>query len=532
VKDKFGYYILEKLDLIASNDELSAVDKQSAIHKLLMFFFDEITEKERVQLNTLFSKISYIGNKYKVRKILLYQLHGLRKLMQSKGAKSSEWRKYYLAFALCIADIYQFKLDRELQIEFFDKYGKVEIEGRKGYIPSMEVLVMSCNENDKTLFAIPNDSPFDNVLIKYEVAGKNELYTPSIESIVRFDLFPCVMYLHDISVLDTDEDLLVPKVFVVEPNYLLDVTTVARTFDHRGTVPKRSLISKFQKVYPSVNILIGNVANFFLDEIVNNPQIEFESLISKIFQLSPLQIAVYDDATVKTLIEQAKLHFDHLKLVVNREFVGNNIHKENVYLEPSFYAPKYGVQGRLDLFYHEPKEKRAAIVELKSAKVYRPNTYRLNNEHYVQTLLYDLIIKSVFGSKMRSNSKMEENQLRHAPVIHSQQNEAIQARNEILLDLLALEKETNAEHVFESLNTKSIKGESGYQKNNLKEFEEVYKNLTPLIKAYFKSFTGFIAREQRLSKTGNGQLDNSRGRARLWLNEIEQKQEHFNIINA
>ena len=94
------------------------------------------------------------------------------------------------------------------------------------------------------------------------------------------------------------------------------------------------------------------------------------------------------------LLKPLEIHFENLKDVVNNELKNSNISKDKAYLEPSFFSNEYGVQGRLDLFHIDEENKQSDIVELKSGKLFKPNGYGLNENHYVQTLLYDLIIES------------------------------------------------------------------------------------------------------------------------------------------
>ena len=109
--------------------------------------------------------------------------------------------------------------------------------------------------------------------------------------------------------------------------------------------------------------------------------------------------------------------------MVKQEFGRQGIEAEGSFLEPSFYSETYGLQGRLDVFYRDPKEgKKAAIVELKSGKAYKPNVYGISSNHFVQTLLYELMVKSAFGTGLTTTnyilySSLDEKQLRFAPTV-------------------------------------------------------------------------------------------------------------------
>jgi DNA replication ATP-dependent helicase Dna2 len=102
------------------------------------------------------------------------------------------------------------------------------------------------------------------------------------------------------------------------------------------------------------------------------------------------------DSEVRGIMQTAQKHFVNLYQTIHRQFAQQQINKEEAYLEPSFHGISYGLQGRLDVLV---RGKRNAIIELKSGKVYRPNIYGISVNHYTQTLLYDLIIRDVFGKE-------------------------------------------------------------------------------------------------------------------------------------
>lgn len=64
----------------------------------------------------------------------------------------------------------------------------------------------------------------------------------------------------------------------------------------------------------------------------------------------------------------------------------------------------------------------------------------------------------------------------------------------------------------------------------LDKFLYPIKNSSSLEKAYFYSFTNFIAKEQYMAKLGLGQSTSNNGLASLWLNSFEEKNNNFEII--
>jgi len=169
-----------------------------------------------------------------------------------------------------------------------------------------------------------------------------------------------------------------------------------------------------------------------LDELMTNPDAEFKELFPKVFGLFPLRFAMMSDGQVKEIMIKSKGHFLVIKRMVKSDFAKSDIDRERCYLEPTFYSAEYGLQGRLDAFHHSEKP---AIIELKSGKAYMPNLYGLSNNHFTQTLLYDLLIKTTFNNKLKPTnyilySSSAEKPLRFAPVVKAQQFEAMQIRNQ------------------------------------------------------------------------------------------------------
>jgi len=136
-------------------------------------------------------------------------------------------------------------------------------------------------------------------------------------------------------------------------------------------------------------------------------------------------------------MQRCQGHYKVIQSCLDTHFKAESIDREQVVVEPSFYAERYGLQGRLDVFQPPKPDRDTAIIELKSGKIFRPNEHKVNQEHYVQTLLYDLLIKAVFSDKVRPRnyiqySSEKEAPLRYAPATKTQQFEALAVRNKMM----------------------------------------------------------------------------------------------------
>jgi len=176
------------------------------------------------------------------------------------------------------------------------------------------------------------------------------------------------------------------------------------------------------------------------------------------------------------------------------------------------------------------------IVELKSGKSYRPNAYGLNNSHYHQTLLYDLILETNLGKKIKRNnfilySAESEQALRYAPTIKAEQTEAIRVRNRIYMEECRMQESNIGEPFIKSF-IEGYDGKlSGFKQQDHNELKKIYGNLSEIEKSYWESSFAFLSREYSLSKIGDELSEKNKGLSSLWQLSVDQKKERFLLID-
>ncbi|MDE6682437.1 MAG: AAA family ATPase, partial [Muribaculaceae bacterium] len=223
-------------------------------------------------------------------------------------------------------------------------------------------------------------------------------------------------------------------------------------------------------------------------------------------------------------------------------FSGFNLHE--VMGEPSFFSEMLGLQGRMDFLQLDLR----IIAEQKSGKGDWPYdnfiSPRPRSPHYVQLLLYMLIIRYNYRERYEINnrslnafllySKYEKSllSLGFAPRLVE---EAIKMRN--LIASRDIEYAENgmaylAELTPEMLNTR--KPDILWEKFTR---PSLHRLLSPIRAAedadrkYYLRFMRFIAKEHLLAKTGNRRKENS-GFASTWLSPLEEKIESGNIYTS
>lgn len=533
---EYATLISTNLDRIQANDLLSVRDKQKAIYMLFTQVTEDITEQERFVFTTLFSRVAYIGGKYKITPTDLHYLHLFRRA--NEQLKFEHKADAYVTLGIyCTRSVVAYVSGSSLPVlpaEVMNAFAAQELEVVR-FVPVMEGLIVAI-ENETAIVSFVDEADASRIhKVSYAIADKNEIFTANIQSIAKHIELPLHANLIDVEVMENGD--LVPQGLVIMPDYLKDVTSIADCFKDYGTESLLSLIGRYTGPEPtSKPILIGNVANMLLDELVADPDVPFKTLIPKIFKFNPIAISLYDDNDIREVVSKCKIHYDNIRRVVKDEAPALGFKKSMIYLEPSFFSRDYGIQGRLDLFHHDPVAKRFDIVELKSGSPFKPNIYGLSSSHYIQTLMYDLLVKSTFGRKSKPSnyilySKLPSRSLKYAPSAKAQQYEAMKVRNDLMvLEYISAYKLDKFKSAIEYLSTDNFPKVRGFEQANLSSFKKLYDKVGPVLQDYLLEFSAFIKREQFLSKTGVHGLENSNGLAAIWLENAEEKEDRFAIL--
>ncbi|NRA48818.1 MAG: AAA family ATPase, partial [Phaeodactylibacter sp.] len=536
-----------EIEKVARNTAMMPEDQVAAYYRLLTLLFVECTKAERIQFSTLFARMAYVCHRENVDKRLQFYLHQFRKLALKNLRQPAESPTQLLELGLkvlldLVEVLFGVPLPEHLR-ELYPPGWPANLKARKveQFLPSARVVAL---EDDPELeqLVVRDEMQADAVVrVQYNEADRNDNFMPTIEAIRSVFGFPLIINLLDIEV--DDQGVYHPRAFVVEPDYLVDVTAVAECFQADGTNPWPYLLKKYLPKEPNKYLMIGNIANFFLDELMSDSELPFREVFRQTFVNTPLQFCLFENREVKEIMQKSQKHFLNLKQMVKEGFQEQGIVPEECYLEPSFYAESYGLQGRLDLLHLGAKQ--ASIVELKSGKPFMPNTYGLSANHFTQTLLYDLMVRSAFGKSVDPAnyilySGQDDRQLRYAPRIQAQQYEALQVRNQLVAIERLLSKlgEPDAgdlleqgSRLFGKLSPRKQANLKGFARRDMEMFEKIFHDLSPLSRRYFIAFSGLIAREHQLAKAGEQGMEQVRGLAALWLNSFEEKQAGFDIVS-
>ena len=187
-----------------------------------------------------------------------------------------------------------------------------------------------------------------------------------------------------------------PELIVIDPDYLVDITSLTKCIKPYGDTVWNSLLNKLAIDETTQPILMGAVANQFLDDLVNNPDANYVDSMREAFRDNLLAFTTCKGFNDSDFAADSKKQFQNIKtvvgqLVANPDFLGTD---GNVILEPTFFCPNLGIQGRFDFLQGNMKN----LIELKSGKCDEYNKCA-REEHLLQMILYKLLCIKPFARK-------------------------------------------------------------------------------------------------------------------------------------
>ena len=343
-----------------------------------------------------------------------------------------------------------------------------------------------------------------------------------------------------------------PELIIFEPDYLIDITTIASCFESYAESPYVNLVNRLKPQANTMHIHLGNLAGRFLDDTVHKRSVSFGEGVMEFFKSNTISLAACDDMndqpTVQRFYQDARSQKQNIQKLIGNDLPEaiEEYNPKAVVLEPTFFSEVLGIQGRLDFLHDTPDG--TTIIEQKSGKGefvpfsspdYNPTRPVPQEKHLVQLSLY----RALFNYEFRKRS----DQLRHFMLLYSRYTNglvsianlpeltlrAIRMRN--LLTWLDLTPGNKGIDILRHLTPEMLnrKGAAGrlwdeWTRPELERILNPIHKASDLERAYYFRFLRFIEREHLLSKIGNKTKDDS-GFAAIWLDTIEDKRAAGNI---
>lgn len=548
---------LEELESIHKNEVLSLSIKYPQLRMLLEKVCKSLTLNSSTQFSDFFSRLVYVCNEYKVDRAI----HGLRitanKVLHADfKPNKDDYKTHVSLFAEFLKVIYGINIPATLLFEGKRRVDYAPIKNAR--LSEAKVCIVEKRENHLVCQIDPL-----SVKEKYEFAPDKLITIQIFESGVNDAMTSCnnfwvgaLLYLIDIEI-DSNE-VFHPKIIVLEPDYLLDVSSIAECIQDYGESELLFFKSKFEEKPDSKHLLLGNFANLVVDEVFSNPKepVDFNGVFRKHFKTTPLEYTTCKDITDKqdfiSYYEESHKQFLKIKDTIENGFSKLDIKLENISLEPSFLSEKFGLQGRLDMLDWRKGTEVSKIIELKSGSTpFRDDGTSIKENHLAQLFMYYILYSQVGKlSLSQVNSRLQgfilyskpgENNLRNKGAYLRGFQEVIDLRNRIVATehLLISDNKQTTENILYRITPQNLISKPISQNFRVIIEPQIIEFLTPissatdLEKSYFISFANYVSYEHFLSKVGGPDRDReggSNGLARLWLDSFEEKKSKFEIL--
>ncbi|MBT9895605.1 AAA family ATPase [Phocaeicola massiliensis] len=385
----------------------------------------------------------------------------------------------------------------------------------------------------------------ESVKVNYNKPGVNEEFKDTVDELWRY------AQLNLLDVIVDDNGVYTPSFIVLEPDYLLDISSLAECYKDYGSHPANYFLSRLVPIENARPLLLGNIANLFLDEWIyaREKEPDYTECMKKAFRQYPIELAACEELRnpqkEKEFAQDCRMHFEHIRETVQKTFLqpGYNLDKNDAVLEPSYICEALGIQGRLDYMQRD----MSSFIEMKSGKA---DEYAMQGRlepkenNRVQMLLYMAVLEYSMGQERRSMHPYllytRYPLLYPARASWAQVRRIINLRNCIVASEYGVQLHNHpsftqrllAQINPSVLNQKGLQGRfwEQYLKPSISRFGERMEQLTPLERTYFYTLYNFITKELYTSKSGDVNCESRTGASALWLSTLDEKRDAGEIL--
>lgn len=531
--------------------ELEPKTRNKMMHDTLILCCHEGVKETKQAFGNLFSQVDYLCKAHGIKVADKIAIQTMRRHSNSQEPLSSEDLKYDArALAIFISAVFGVDVPHELNV--------LIPHTNRPYQKGLEI------NNHRIRCIVKNwDSDFIRVDIdqdaneeEYLVQLKDE--ENHIDHTYLWDILKEGMQLNLLD-CQVKQPVITPRLIVVEPDYLVDISSIATCFTAFGHHPLLYLLNQMKPLANTQATLLGNFAGAALDDIINtNGKYQMNETIKTNFREKALEFCTCPWFDAKKFYTDASLQAFNLQQVVDilfprtasqaqmSAFRGESLYdRKKAILEPSFVCEALGIQGRVDLMTTDCK----LLVEQKSGRNMNIETHQVDpgyhsyqlEPHYVQLLLYYGVLQHNFKlSNDRVNIRLlyskyqPQDGLMVVAYYHKLFQEAITYRNQLVAASFEIAKE-GFEHALNEF-TPDVLNVAGtqdffynkYLKPQIEAITSPLHNLTPLEEAYFCRMMTFVLREQMISKVGAQEGTNTSS-SDLWTMPLAEKKDAGNI---
>ena len=510
-----------------------SVSNLRQLHEVISLAAAEGCRSQGGTFGNIFSQVDFVCKHYGLKSAQKWAIQQARRHANGRETLSrEEWHYDLRAVTLLISAVFHEDVPGSL-LELLP----VNLQPQSSQL-SIDKRYIRCIVRSFGASTITADTEEGEVLVDYAntEGGRDFAYLQKVlREGMQLNLLDCHL---------SSDTLITPGIIVVEPDFMLDISSLAACFTAYGHHPLLYTVSRLKPRLNTQAILLGNFAGTALDDIIHNPEVTLQQSLQRSYREQAELFAACVDFNQEKFelmaAEQMKNIREAVKILAPAY--------RSYLLEPSFICEKLGLQGRVDLMTAD----MGLLVEQKSGKNQKieyqshdAHGLQLEN-HYVQLLLYYGILRYNFD---KSDSQVDTRLLysRYAPekglvavnYYRTLFREAIRLRNQIVATELLIARDgfgrivplLNADIIY-----KGIARDGYFHHYILPEIETLksqLSNLKPLERAYYERMMTFVYREQRAQKLGSSEqtLHHAGGcNSDLWLQPLSEKQEQGNII--
>lgn len=542
----------ESYDLLLAvcrEDGLTPETAYRRMRELLEHWCRTQTEDGRLQMTDLAARINYVAAKLGLSVAEQNRLHTFRLTSNDiLNRRAKPDREHLLRDAKTLAFFVKRLTRQDLPEDLYRSLPRADAT----YIVSLpaqkhlhRLRVTFLYADEAFLYVRPADVVADEPLrVRCHVPQVNEEFD---------DTCRCLWRGAQLNLLDIDVDaegVLTPAFLILEPDYLIDISTLAECFKEYGHHPANYLFMRLQTTGSTRPLLLGNIVNLFLDEWIHaEGEPDYRTCMKKAFRQYPIELAtcadLQDPETERAFFKDCEMHFARLRQTVTETFraAGYELDRTDAVLEPSYICEALGLQGRLDYMQRD----HTSFIEMKSGKA---DEYKIRGKivpkenNLVQMLLYQAVLEYSMGKDHRHVKPYllytRYPLLYPARASWTMLRRVMDVRNRIVATEYGIQLHNDPHYTAERLqdihpDTLNQRGLDGvlwkrYLAPGIDAVRRQLDNLSPLEADYFYSLYNFITKELYTSKSGDVDYEGRTGASSLWQATLAEKIEGGEIL--
>lgn len=519
-------YYYDTLLYLAKNVEQA----QETGYRLFSELLREATSENRLLFSGNFARLHYLCQQYEIKGEMYARLNSLRaRWYRNEKSSEQQWHDDLRTFALFIELLKEEVVPQEL-LSLLPRHSLSICVPSSRHQKYERVVVTKLNEESCNVVAQDAPSAVERTLYYQGTYNDWTALAPLLSVGTQLNLIA----------IKERKDGIEAQLIIVEPDHLVDVSSVASCFQAFGVTSALYALQRLNRTTTTRHTLLGNFAAQLLDEAVHETEANYSDSVSRFFCRNALSFATcpeFEKEQVrKEFHREAALQQEHLQTVAHEHFPKElQISPSDVLLEPSFFCEMLGLQGRMDLL----TTQLDTLIEQKGGK--RNFKGQPQDSHHVQMLLYMAILHYAFEVDytdlkpylLYSHYRPSEGLMR---ILHVAQllHQAIMIRNEIVLRERTFATKGSADF-YETLTPEDFHTLSCgvlWERYKLPEITMQLKCLqeaSALEKSYFYRFHRFLSLEQQHSRIGTPDREAS-GFAAAWHASLDERRQAGNIL--